>query len=33
MPQFAESSPFIPSEEINEDTLKPTEGKISTDET
>lgn len=33
MPQFAESSPFIPSEEISENTWKLTEGKINTIET
>lgn len=31
--QFAESSPFINSGEINENTWKLTEGKIHTDDT
>lgn len=31
--QFAESSPFINSGEINENTWKMTEGKINTDDT
>lgn len=32
-PQFAESSPFINSGEINENTWKRSEGKINTDDT
>lgn len=33
MPQFAESSPVVPSGEMNENTWKLTEGKVNTDGT